>query len=114
MTHAKRYDTRQQKARQRRLQKERERLEHEQARAPRALAAVEQAIQELGLPETVAAEVQWRLRVAALLSAACRHKRTSSSWPKRGKRMPHFRLGQAAKIRPGRFLSQPRTRHSSR
>ena len=62
MPHAKRYDTRQQKARQRRLQKERERLEHEQARAPRALAAVEQAIQELGLPETVAAEVQWRLR----------------------------------------------------
>jgi hypothetical protein len=41
-----------QQAKQRRLQRERERLRREQA----------QAVQELGLPETVAEEVQWRLQ----------------------------------------------------
>jgi len=49
-----------QQAKQRRLQRERERLRREQAQ--RALWALEQAVQELGLPETVAEEVQWRLQ----------------------------------------------------
>jgi hypothetical protein len=38
------------------------RLQREQARAQRALWALEQPMQELGLPETVAGEVQWRLQ----------------------------------------------------
>lgn len=62
MTQSRRYHTRQHKARQRRLQKERERLQREQARAQRALRALEAALVDLGLPETVAAEVQWRLQ----------------------------------------------------
>ncbi len=62
MTQPKRYHRRQQKARQRRLQKERERLQREQARAQRALRALEEALADLGLPETVADEVQWRLQ----------------------------------------------------
>jgi hypothetical protein len=62
MTHPRRYHKRQHKARQRRLEKARERLQREQARAQRHLQALEQAIQELGLPETVAEEVEWRLQ----------------------------------------------------
>jgi len=50
-----------QQATQRRLQKARERLQCEQARAPRHVLAFEPAVPELGLPETVAGEVQWRL-----------------------------------------------------
>ena len=56
---------RQQRAQQtqrRRRQRERERLQREQARAHRHLQALEQAVQELGLPETVVEEVEWRLR----------------------------------------------------
>jgi transcription initiation factor TFIIIB Brf1 subunit/transcription initiation factor TFIIB len=49
-------------AKQRRRERERERLQREQARAQQALRALEQAVQELGLPETVAEEVQWRLQ----------------------------------------------------
>src|SRR6266508_6283530 len=62
MTQPRRYHKKRQKARHRRLEQERERLAREQARAPRALETVQQAIQELGLPETVAEEVQWRLQ----------------------------------------------------
>jgi hypothetical protein len=62
MTHARRYHKRLQKARQRRLVKARERLQREQTRAQRHLQALEQAVQELGLPETVAEEVHWRLQ----------------------------------------------------
>jgi hypothetical protein len=51
-----------QRARQRRLQQTCERLQREQARAQCALWSLEQARQELGLPETVAGEVQWRLQ----------------------------------------------------
>jgi transcription initiation factor TFIIIB Brf1 subunit/transcription initiation factor TFIIB len=51
-----------QQAKQRRLQQQRERLQREQARAQRALQALEHAMQELGLPETVAEDVQWRLQ----------------------------------------------------
>ncbi len=62
MTRPRPYHTRQQKARQRRLHKERELLQREQARAQHALRTLEQALQELELPETVAEEVQWRLQ----------------------------------------------------
>ncbi len=62
MTHARRYHKKQQKARQRRLQKARERLQREQARAERVLRALEQAVQELGVPEPVAAEGSWHLQ----------------------------------------------------
>ena len=49
-------------ATQRRLQKSRERLQREQARAQRHLQALEQALKELGLPETLVVEVEWRLK----------------------------------------------------
>ncbi len=70
MTQPQAYQKRLQRARQKRaqqakhhrLQHQRERLQREQARAQRALQAMEQALQELGLPETVAGEVQWRLQ----------------------------------------------------
>lgn len=70
MTHAREYQKRQQYARQkrqqqaqqRRLQKDRERLHREQARAQRALQALEAAIADLGLPETVVEEVEWQLQ----------------------------------------------------
>jgi hypothetical protein len=67
MTQSRRYRTRQQKATQRRLQKARERLQREQARAQRYLQALEQAICELGLPETVVEEVEWRLQAQGKL-----------------------------------------------
>jgi hypothetical protein len=50
------------KAKQRRLQKEREQLQREQARAQRHVQALEQALADLGLPETLAVEVEWQLR----------------------------------------------------
>jgi hypothetical protein len=49
-------------AKQRRLRKYRERLEQEQRRAQRFLQALEQARLDLGLPETLAAEVEWCLK----------------------------------------------------
>jgi hypothetical protein len=54
-------------AKPRRSQKYRERLQREQARAQRSLEALEQALIDLGLPETVAAEVQWRLKTVGKL-----------------------------------------------
>src|SRR5499427_9256339 len=54
-----------------------------------------------------------RLRVASLLLAACRHSGTNTSRPKRLNRLSQERLGSAPSRREGRFLSQPRTRHSS-
>src|SRR5262249_46603172 len=54
-----------------------------------------------------------RLRVAALLLAAERHSGTSTSTPKRLRRLIQERLGSAPSTREGRFLSHPRTRHSS-
>jgi len=70
MTHPGAYHQRLQRARekrahqakQRRLQRELERFQREQARAQHALQAVEAAIAELGLPETLAEEMQWRLQ----------------------------------------------------
>jgi hypothetical protein len=48
-------------ATQRRLRKYRERLQHEQQRAQRFLQALEQALRDVGLSETLVAEVEWRL-----------------------------------------------------
>jgi hypothetical protein len=70
MTQARAYHKRAQRAKQqrhhqarlRRLQRERERLRQEQQRAQHALEAVEQAVQELGLSETVAEDIQWHLQ----------------------------------------------------
>jgi len=67
MTHPRRYHQRQQKARQQRLAKARERLQREQARAQRHLQALEQAVPELGLPASVAEDIQWRLQAQAKL-----------------------------------------------
>jgi hypothetical protein len=54
-------------AKQRRLRKYRERLEHEQRRAQRFLQALEQALGALGLPETLVAAIEWRLQAQAKL-----------------------------------------------
>lgn len=75
MTHAHGYykrlqagrQKRQQHAKQRRLQKEREHLQREQARAQRRLQALEQAFEALGLPESIVAELQWKLKAQAKL-----------------------------------------------
>jgi hypothetical protein len=67
MTPSRRYRARQQQATQRRLQKARERLPREQARAQRDRQALEHAIRELGLPETVVEEVEWRLQAQGKL-----------------------------------------------
>ena len=52
-------------AKQRRLRKYRARLQQEQTRAPRCLQGWEQALGDLGLPATLAAEVEWRLKAPA-------------------------------------------------
>ena len=70
MTHSRAYhqhvqrakQPRRQQARLRGLQRERERLHQEQPRAQHTLQALEQAVQEFGLPETVAEDIQWRLQ----------------------------------------------------
>jgi hypothetical protein len=49
-------------AKHRRLQKYRERLQREPARAQRHLQALEHALVDVGVAETVAEEVQWRLK----------------------------------------------------
>jgi hypothetical protein len=54
-------------AKQRQLRKYRERLQQEQTRAQRFLQGLEQALVDLGLPETLAAEVEWRLQALAKL-----------------------------------------------
>jgi hypothetical protein len=54
-------------AKQRRLRKYRERLQPEQTRAQRFLQGLEQALGDLGLPATLAAEVEWRLKAPAKL-----------------------------------------------
>ena len=70
MIHARAYHKRLQQARQkrqrqakrRRLEHAREHLKREQVRAQRHLRALEQALVDLGLPETLAAELEWRLK----------------------------------------------------
>jgi hypothetical protein len=54
-----------------------------------------------------------RLRVAALALAAWRHSGINTSKPKCRSRLSQERLGSALSTQEGRFLSQPRTRHSS-
>jgi len=70
MTQPRAYHTRAQRAKQQRapqakqrcLQRARERLQREQVRAQRALWTLEQALVDLDLPATIAEEVQWRLK----------------------------------------------------
>ncbi len=59
--HTRAQQQRAQQAKQPQLQKACQRLQREQTRAQRRWQALEQAVQELGLPETVAEDVQWRL-----------------------------------------------------
>src|ERR671927_1433106 len=54
-----------------------------------------------------------RLRVAALALAVERHSGINTSKPKRRRRLSQERLGSAPSRREGKFLSPPRTRHSS-
>jgi len=49
-------------AKPRHLQKYREQLQQEQRRAQRSLQALEQALGDVGLPASLAAEVEWRLQ----------------------------------------------------
>ena len=58
---------RQHRANQRRRQQTRERLQREQARAQRHLQALERALVDLGLPETLVIEVEWRLKALGTL-----------------------------------------------
>jgi hypothetical protein len=92
---------RQQRAKQRRLQKTREHLQREQARAQRHLWALEQALGDVGLPETLAAELEWRLKTLGKLlgtvfglmfptvfgcrtvDALTRVRRWDTNWPSR-------------------------------
>jgi hypothetical protein len=75
MTHSRAYhkrlqqakQTRQQQAQQRRLERARTHLQREQARAQRHLQASEQALVDVGLPETLAAELEWRLNTLGKL-----------------------------------------------
>jgi hypothetical protein len=75
MTHARAYhkrlqqarQTRQQHAKRRRLEKARAHLQREQARAQRHLQVLEQALIDVGLPETLVVEVEWRLQTLGKL-----------------------------------------------
>jgi hypothetical protein len=58
---------RQQQAQQRRLERARTHLQWEQARAQRHLQALEQALVDVGLPETLAAELERRLNTMGKL-----------------------------------------------
>jgi hypothetical protein len=62
MSQSKRYAKKQTKARQRRRRNAQERLERDRHQAQRAAAALHQALEALGLPDTVVAEIEGRLR----------------------------------------------------
>ncbi len=62
MTRTKAYQKRQAKARQRRRRKAHERLDHDHVQAQRAMRALEQALQELELPQSLVQEIEGRLR----------------------------------------------------
>ena len=62
MTRTKAYQKRQAKARQRRRRNPHERFQRDQAQAQRAAQALEQALQELALPQTLVQEIEGRLR----------------------------------------------------
>ena len=61
MTRTKAYQKRQAKARQRRRRNPHERFQRDQAQAQRAAQALEQALQELALPQTLVQEIEGRL-----------------------------------------------------
>ena len=61
MSLLKRYAKKQAKARQRRRHNAHERLQRDQAQAQRALAALEQALHDLGLPDNLVKEIEGRL-----------------------------------------------------
>ena len=62
MSQAKRYAKRQAKARQRRRHNAQERLAHDRRQAQQAAEALHQALEELGLPDTLVSEIEGRLR----------------------------------------------------
>ena len=62
MSPTKRYAQKQAKARQRRRHTASERLQRDHAQAQRAIEALEQALQDLGLPENLVKEIEGRLR----------------------------------------------------
>jgi len=62
MSPTKRYAQKQAKARQRRRQTAHERLQRDHAQAQRAIESLEQALQDLGLPENLVKEIEGRLR----------------------------------------------------
>ena len=60
------------KARQRRRRTAQERLEHDRHQAQRAAEALHQALEELGLPDTLVTEIEGRLRSQQkLLAKSC-------------------------------------------
>jgi hypothetical protein len=105
MTHPGAYHKRLQRARQkrahqtkpRRLQRERQQLQGEQARAQRAVQALEEAIAALGRPDTLAEEVQWRLQAQPqLLGQIFGRMFPPGVWvPQRPRAVPRATLGQA-------------------
>jgi hypothetical protein len=62
MSLTKRYAKKQAKARNRRRHKAHERLQRDHARAQRAIEALEQALQDLGLPDNLVKEIEGRLQ----------------------------------------------------
>ena len=62
MSPRKRYAKKQAKARQRRRRKAQERLERDRRQAQHAAEALQQALDDLGLPEDLVAEIEGRLR----------------------------------------------------
>ena len=62
MSQAKRYARKQAKARQRRRLNAQERLERDRRQAQQAAEALHQALEELGLPETLVSEIEGRLQ----------------------------------------------------
>jgi len=62
MTRAKAYQKRRTKARQRRRRTAAERLQRDLAQAQQAVKILEQALDDLGLPENLVAEIEGRLR----------------------------------------------------
>jgi hypothetical protein len=62
MSPAKRYAKKQAKARQRRRLNAQQRLERDRRQAQQAAEALHQALEELGLPETLVSEIESRLQ----------------------------------------------------
>ncbi len=82
MTRAKAYQKRQAKARQRRRRTAQERLERDRHQAQRAAEALHQALEELGLPDTLVTEIEGRLRSQQQLLG-----KIVGSWIKRLRRL---------------------------